>query len=68
MMTFEQLLKKAAEEANEHELVTLDVQQIRSFLDGHSVLEELDSAMDWAQGAVHSGENAESWILIKIVK
>jgi hypothetical protein len=65
-MTFEQLLKKAEEQANEHELVTLDVQQIRSFLDGHSVLEELDNALDWAQGAVHSGESKEAWVLIKI--
>jgi len=67
-MTFEQLLKKAEEEANEHELVTLDVQQIRSFLDGHSVLEELDSAMDWAQGAVHSKEVRVSYILVKVVE
>jgi hypothetical protein len=67
-MTFEQHLKKAEEEANGNELVTLDVKQIRSFLDGHSVLEELDSAMDWAQGAVHDGEKEVSYILIKIVK
>jgi hypothetical protein len=68
-MTFEQLLKKAEEEANEHELVTLDVGQIRSYLDGNiDATQELDNALDWAQGPVHDGEREVSYVLIKIVK
>jgi hypothetical protein len=67
-MTFEQLLKKAAEEANEHELVTITISEIRSYLDSiENQLEELDGALDWAQGAVHSGESKEAWVLIKVV-
>jgi hypothetical protein len=67
-MTFEQHLKKAEEEANEHELVTLDVGQIRSYLDGNiDAMQELDNALDWGQGEVH-GETKVSYVLIKIVK
>jgi hypothetical protein len=68
-MTFEQLMAKAAEEANEHELVTIKVAEVRSYMDSvENQLEELDHCLDWAQGAVHGGEKEVSWILVKVVK
>jgi hypothetical protein len=68
-MTFEQLMAKAAEEANEHELIAISVNDARAYLDSNeNTLEDFDSAIDWAQGAVHSGEKPISWILIKITK
>jgi hypothetical protein len=69
-MTFEQLLAKAAEEANENELVILNLETVRSYLDSNenSLPQEFDNALDWAQGEVHTGEKKVSWVLIKIVK
>jgi hypothetical protein len=66
-MTFEQLLKQAEDQANEHELVTLTTTHVRAYLDG-TVLQSLDDSLDWAQGDVFTGEKEVSYILIKIVK
>jgi hypothetical protein len=67
-MTFEQLMAKAAEEANEHELLVLNVEEIRNYVDStENQLEDLDSILDWAQGDVHSGKKKVNWILIKVI-
>lgn len=64
-MTFEQLLAKAAEEANSNELVTMTATQARGFLDGNEI-PDFDNAIDHAQGDVFTGEKAVAYILIKV--
>jgi hypothetical protein len=66
-MMFEQLMKKAAEKANDHQLVELTVNEVRAFFDGKDLPEEFSDALDWQQCIVYSNEATERWIIIKIV-
>jgi hypothetical protein len=65
-MTFEQHLAKAAEEANENELVTMTQLEAWNFIDS-CTNEDLANAMDHAQGGVKQGNTTAAYILLKIV-
>jgi hypothetical protein len=73
VMIFKHLIRKAAEEANENELITLTVTQVRDHLDDHGdatikFMEQLDKCLDLAQGAVFIGETDVNYVIIKIIE
>jgi hypothetical protein len=65
-MQFEHLMAKAAEEADDHELVELTVKEVKDWFDGKD-LPDLSDSLDWKQALILTGVKKVSWIIIKIV-
>lgn len=50
--------------------VTASVKEVRDWIDGKfaTLDEDIDHALDWAQGVVVSGEKDEAYIVIRVTK
>lgn len=59
-------LKKDHAIIDEHTTITVSADTVRSYFDGKVELEELDTALDSAQGEVFSGAESEVYVIIKI--
>ena len=68
-MTFEQLMKEAAKNANENELVELTINQIQKYFSSKANnLQDVDDALDWAFDSIFSEKRKSAWILIKVTE
>jgi len=59
-------VEKLCEEPNVHRVI-MSVKEARNYLDGAELSKDFDEAIDEAQGDVHGGASAKSFLVIEIL-